>query len=100
MATMKFQANYQELGQVAQKFSQQANQVQQMMNQIRSNMENLQNSWSGKGSEAFFGEMNDQVIPGINRLQQAMEHASQSTGKMAQTIRQAEEEASGLFKFH
>jgi len=95
----KFQAQYGQLRQIAQKYQQMADQVDQMKSQITGGVENLQQSWEGKGASAFFGEMNDLVFPGIDKLKNAMEQAAQVTAQVGQAIRQAEEDAKNQFKF-
>jgi len=70
-----------------------------MLQRVRSSMGQLENGgWIGRGSQAFFSEMDGKVLPASNRLQQALGEASRSVKEIAQTIRQAEEEASAVFR--
>jgi WXG100 family type VII secretion target len=96
---LKFQAQYSQLKQIAQKYQQLADQATQMQSQVKGGVDNLTQSWEGKGATAFFGEMNDLVFPGIDKLHTAMEQAAQITAQVAQTIQQAEEDAKNQFKF-
>ncbi|MCB0202723.1 MAG: WXG100 family type VII secretion target, partial [Anaerolineae bacterium] len=61
-------------------------------------MDELKGGWEGRGSNAFFSEMQGEVLPAVNRLRQAMQEASRITRQIAQTVKQAEEEASSPFK--
>jgi len=95
----KFQAQYGQLKQIAQKYQQMAEEVSQMQSQIKGGVENLHQSWEGKGASAFFGEMDDLVFPAVDKLHNAMEQAAQITVQVAQAIRQAEEDAKNQFNF-
>ena len=91
-------ADYEQLEQVANKFSNQSEEIQQMLQLVNSNMDKLEPDWIGRGSEAFFSEMQGEVLPAVMRLQQALEEANQVTKEVVQTMQQAEEEASSPFR--
>ena len=91
-------ADYDQLEQVASRFANQSQEVQQTLQQVRNKMNKLQSDWIGRGSEAFFSEMEGEVLPGTNRLQQALEEASRVTKEVVQIMQQAEEEASSPFR--
>jgi len=92
------EADYDVLEQVSRRFSQQGDEIQQMLQNIRNRMGQLQNSWEGRGSQAFFAEMQDEVVPGIDRLRHALEDAGNVTKQVAETLSQAEEEAGNSFR--
>lgn len=97
MAEM-IQADYQQLEQIAQKFSQQAQATQQMLGKVKGSMNPLKNGgWIGKGSDSFFQEMEGKVIPGVTRLQQALDQAASMTKQIAQIMQQAEDDAGRPF---
>jgi WXG100 family type VII secretion target len=91
-------ADYEQLEQVANKFSSQSEEIQQVLQQVRNNMEKLEPDWIGRGSDAFFREMQSEVLPAVQRLQQALEEANRVTKEVVQTMQQAEEEASAPFR--
>jgi WXG100 family type VII secretion target len=91
-------ADYEQLEQVASRFANQSQEVQQMLQQVRSQMQKLQSDWIGRGSEAFFNEMESEVLPAVQRLQQAMDEANRVTKEIVQTMQQAEDEASSPFR--
>lgn len=91
-------AEYDQLEQVAGKFTNQAQVIQDMLQQVRGKMEQLQDDgWIGLGADAFFAEMEGLVLPAVQRLESALTDASDSTKQTSQNLRQAEEEASSLF---
>jgi WXG100 family type VII secretion target len=94
----EIRGDYEQLQQVAQKFNAQAQEIAQMSQKIKQGMSKLEGSWEGRGSDSFFREMTQLVIPGITRLNKALSQAGQTTAKIAQTLKQAEEDASNLFK--
>lgn len=95
----RIEVNYEQMEQIASQFANQAQEVQQMVQKVRSSMSNLENGgWEGRGSDAFFAEMNSEVLPASERLQQALEEANRVTKSIMQTVQQAEEEASAQFK--
>lgn len=53
--------------------------------------------WIGKGATAFYSEMNDQVMPTMQRLQRALTEAARITQQISQIMKEAEQEASGCF---
>lgn len=94
----EIRADYDQLEQVANKFAQQAQAIQQMLQKVRGSMQKLENGgWIGRGSDAFFSEMNGEVMPASQRLQQALGEANRSVKDIMQTVYQAEEEASSVF---
>ncbi|MER2512916.1 MAG: WXG100 family type VII secretion target [Nitrosomonas ureae] len=97
MAAEEIRADYEQLSQVANRFSTQSQQVQQMTQKVQKSMETLKTGWEGRGSQAFFNEMQGKVLPGVNRLQQALQEAARVTQQISQTVKQAEEEASSPF---
>ena len=93
----EIRADYRQLQQVASQFSRQASAVNQMRQQVKRNMNSLQNNWIGHGSEAFFSEMNDKVLPGTDRLYKALQEASKITKQISQLMQQAEQDAAAPF---
>ncbi len=98
MAAEEIRADYDQLAQVANRFNGQSQQIQQMTQSVQRSMETLRGGWEGRGSQAFFNEMQGKVLPGVNRLHQALAQAARVTQQVSQTVRQAEEEASAPFK--
>jgi WXG100 family type VII secretion target len=95
---MIIQAKYDDLEQIAQRFRQQAEHVEAMLGRLRMASSALEEGgWQGKGSSAFFSEMQQEVIPATQRLVTALTSAESVTLTIRQTLRTAEEEAGKLF---
>jgi WXG100 family type VII secretion target len=84
---------------MAQAFRSQSENITKQSQQIKANVETLQGGdWIGKGAQAFYREMGDQVMPTMQRLQRALAEASRITQQISQIMKQAEDEASNCFK--
>jgi len=95
----EIRADYESLEQLASQFANQAQAVQQMLQNVKGAMDPLEGGgWIGRGSDAFFSEMNSEVLPATTRLQQALDEASRVTKQIVETVKQAEEEASSPFR--
>lgn len=93
------QAQYDELTTVASRFGGQAEATKQMIDRVRQAMEPLeQGGWQGRGSAAFFAEMNREVLPTVQRMTAALDQARTVTLQVRDIMKAAEEEASAPFK--
>jgi WXG100 family type VII secretion target len=92
------EADYDQLTQVASRFAAQAQATEQTISRVQSSMSNLEDGgWIGRGSDAFFSEMHQEILPALQRLRQALEEANRVTNQITQTMQQAEEDASARF---
>lgn len=97
--TDKIEVDYDQMEQIAGRFANQSQAVQQTLNQVKNSMSKLEGGgWEGRGSNAFFSEMNGEVLPAVNRLQQALEEANRVSKQIVQTMRNAEDEAASPFR--
>ena len=87
-------ADYEQLDQVGVRFGQQRETVQDVMQAVQTQLNGLQGEWIGRGSDAFFSEMMDEVVPATGRLIQAIEEAQRTTKAIINLMEQADEEAS------
>ncbi len=95
----EIRADYDRLEQIANQFANQAQAIQQMKQNVRSSMDPLENGgWIGRGSDAFFSEMQGEVLPCTQRLEQALDEANRITRQIINTMKQAEEEACAPFR--
>lgn len=91
--------DYQQLEQVAQRFAQQADAINEMIQSTRRSYDVLaEGDWIGEGAEAFKSEMEGEVFPATIRLQEALTTGAEVTNQIAQTLQQADEEASSIFR--
>lgn len=98
MGVTRMQADYAKLAEIARRFDTLSDKVDCQAKSIRSGVEDLRSSWQGEGAGAFLREMDQSVLPGIDRLTAAFAFSVNATGRIAQTLRTAEEEASQLFR--
>lgn len=96
----EIRADYDQLDQVANRFLNQAQTIQQMLQTVQNSMGNLEGEWIGQGAEAFFSEMQGEVMPASQRLQQALDEAGRITKFIAQTLQQADEDAASPFRIN
>jgi WXG100 family type VII secretion target len=90
---------YSDLEQVANRFASAQADVVETLQRVRSAMDPLENgSWIGRGFDAFSREMRGEVVPAVQRLQQSLGEAARVTSTIAQTLHQADEEASSPFR--
>jgi WXG100 family type VII secretion target len=94
----KIEANYEELQTILRRFQSEAEAVNQLLSQTRQKVEALHGSgWIGRGSEAFFAEMNGRVLPSMGRLYRALMEAGNAVNRVSQIFKAAEEEAKSYF---
>lgn len=99
MTAPRVRADYDVLKQMTSDWRQQASDTTRTLQQIRSQVQTLQGGdWVGKGATAFFGEMNDQVLPTLKRLADALSAAGDTTQQISQLMKQAEDEAAKCFQ--
>ena len=98
MASDRFQAKYDELEQLSGMFSTQAGQVGETMGKLKQAIDNIEGKWIGSANEKWEGEMEQVVLPGLNKLQNALNEGTTRTKQMAQMIHDHEQQASNLFK--
>lgn len=99
MPAPQVRSDYDQLQVIQNTFSAQSDALQRMNQNLKSRMDTLHGGdWIGEGAKKFYGEMNDQVMPSLKRLEKAMAEAARITQQMARIMKQAEDEASGIFK--
>lgn len=98
MSANTIQAKYDELENIAQRFGQWAESNAEMSSRLQHNVEQLKHGdWIGKGSEAFFKEMDDEVLPAVGRLIHALQQSQSTINEIIFIIQSAEEEAARPF---
>ena len=95
----EIQVNYDEMEQISSQFQNQAQAIQAMIQKVRGSYAKLADKgWIGLGANAFFDEMEQLVFPTEPRLQDSLEHAGQITKNISESVKQAEQNASSLFR--
>jgi len=94
----RIDVDYDEMNRIAKSYSNEADSIAQLIVQTRSKVAGLHgNGWIGQGSEAFFAEMENMVLPSMDRLQKALTETSLRTLDVVKTFQNAEDEARSLF---
>lgn len=93
------QCQYDTMKQISNTFQRHQSQIEQMANSVNVTQQRLADGgWLGKGAEAFYAEMQTQVLPAVYRLCDALGLAARTTHRIASDLRTAEEEAARLFQ--
>lgn len=88
-------ADHEALAKIAANFGKESSAAAQMLQQVTQAMQKLQNGgWLGRGSDAFFAEMEQKVVPAVRRLIEALAEAERTTKTISTTMKSADEEAS------
>jgi len=99
MTASKVRADHEQLAQITQNFNREGENTRKALQNIKQKMEVLQGGhWVGKGATKFYNEMNNAVLPSLSRLVLALEQAGRITQKISGLMRQAEDEAAGIFR--
>jgi WXG100 family type VII secretion target len=94
MPAATIRANYDQLNQVSSAFRKNVDASVRTLQMIKSNKDVLQGGdWVGQGATAFYREMDDSVLPTLQRLINALETAASSTSQISAIMKQAEDEA-------
>lgn len=92
------QARYDQLVALASRFKGQAEQCTQMRRSIQHAAQQLESDgWKGKGAEAFFAEMQRDIMPALGRLHGAMIAGDEVVRQIIEIMRTAEQEAARPF---
>ncbi|MCG3212083.1 MAG: hypothetical protein FOGNACKC_05730 [Anaerolineae bacterium] len=92
------QINHEVLETIAGKFTHESEDVANMVQAVQNAMNRLKSDWIGRGSDAFFKEMEGEILPALVRLVDALAQAGAVTKEINQMMQQADEEASSPFK--
>jgi WXG100 family type VII secretion target len=99
MPAPRVRSDHDALKQIAQQFGQQAESTQKTQQNLKSRMETLRGKdWVGKGATKFYNEMDSSLFPTLKRLEKAMGSAQKTTLRISQIMKQAEDDATSLFK--
>ena len=99
MAVPRIRADYDQLGQVAQRFGAAAEAAGASLQAIQQQMQVLEGGdWVGQGAKAFYQEMSSSVLPRLKRLGSALQAAQQTTQAISREMKQAEEAAAAVFR--
>jgi WXG100 family type VII secretion target len=90
--------DYDELEGVTSRLAQQAEEADAALRNCRSCLETLQSgAWIGKGANAFFTEMENDILPAQQRLYEALSFSNEMFNAVHNTIKQGEDDARVVF---
>jgi WXG100 family type VII secretion target len=89
--------NYDELQAIAKQFSNEAEKYMQLTHITRQKVHDLENDWIGLGASSFFEEFEEELLPAMVRLQQALAFASETLLDIMKAFDQAESETASYF---
>ena len=90
--------NYDEMANIVKRFKSEAQDIDAELKRTKGMVESLHTGgWIGQGSDKFFAEMEQSVLPATARLVTALNHAGDVAQKIADTIRQFDEETKNYF---
>lgn len=94
----KVQLNFDELFVLKDRFARASDTVNTMFSNITRRMDVLDSTWTGRGRDSFFNEMQGEVLPAVQRLISALNQASSELQRSADQGHQAEDSAAGFFR--
>jgi WXG100 family type VII secretion target len=94
----KIRAQYNDIKQAGQAFSNESNAIQSMSNQLKARTEDLHGKgWQGLGSDAYFKEMEGTILPALKRLEAALNSMSSTMKQVHDLFHNAENDVNQLF---
>lgn len=99
MPASRVRADYDTLAQIAKHFGRQADSTQSTLHSIKQNLGTLQSGdWIGVGANAFYREMDQEVVPSLTRLARALEQAQLIVTQISKIMKEAEDTAAGFLR--
>ncbi len=97
MPAPRVRGDFDQLGKLASAFRAQAENSQRTLLQVKRQIDTLQGGeWIGQGSQAFYKEMEQEVLPALGRLVKALDQAQKVTLQISRIVKEAEEAAARL----
>jgi len=91
------QVNYEESGLIAKNLHADGDDLVQLYSQTRQHMQALRSEWAGDAAEAFFEEMEAELLPALQRVSGALFMSEEILNKIMNIIHQADEATAGYF---
>jgi len=88
--------DYANMQKVAQGFSHEAASVKKVIQDVNFHLQDLDQGqgWKADAATKFYGVLRNDILPRLNRLQQALDHAANHcSGDIVQTFKNATDEA-------
>lgn len=99
MPAPRIRADHDQLARIATTFGRQSESARRSLQRIQRQVDILQGGdWIGKGAQAFYKEMDQDVLPALTRLTDALSQAQKTTAQISQILKQAEEDAARFLR--
>jgi len=99
MVVINIHVEYDELESVYTKLAQQAEEADVAIRSCMTSLEQLQSgAWIGRGATAFYGEMDNDILPAYNRLHEALNFGNDMVRLIHSVIQQAEDDGRIIFE--
>ena len=91
--------DYQQLMDIVNKLTAEADDLSALLTQTTSQVESLHgNGWVGRGSDQFYSDVEDKVLPSMNKLVGALRSTGDTINKIEAVYKGAEQTALSPFK--
>lgn len=98
MAKPITQVNYETLMRIAKDFHQESEEITQVQRTLNQKIGELQNNWVGRAANAFFAEMESELLPATERLARALLTSEATLGQITKTFHEADMETASYYK--
>lgn len=96
----KTEINGEQLQAIAKKFQSEADELNNLLSQTRNKVSTLHGSgWIGRGADQFNNEMEQLVLPAVQRLVAALHAASNQVNAILKIYDDAQNQSQGYYKF-
>jgi WXG100 family type VII secretion target len=90
--------DYEQMQDIARKFYAEGDELTRLLLQTRQKVHETQADWIGRGADSFNDDMDNKILPALQRLCEALLYTNQITKAILAVYHQSEDEAAALFK--
>ena len=90
--------NYEQLQGFVKKINTEGEAIAQVLGKLREKVHHMHNEWIGAGSDAFFDEMEMEILPAVQRLSEALLFTGKTLVDITKIYGHAEDDSKNLFK--
>ena len=95
----KVEIDYDSLDAIETSFAVEAEKVLELLHKVKSSADNLHGGlWIGKGADAFYVVMYDDMLPAVQRLAEALREGEHVIGEITMKFLAAEEDLKNVWK--
>ena len=91
------QLNYDELGTIAKKFKDEGEDAFKLYTSTRQRVRDLHKEWIGDAAEKFFDEMENELLPALQRVSKALHLTQDVTNDIMRIVHDADEDTTHFF---